>query len=603
MRRIFPAALLFVVAAACSGGDASSAPDSALTADASAREFSSDVSALVSTVPSVTIHNARGQGVAGVLVKWTVLSGGGRVGNDTSRTSSTGVATSGGWTLGPLAGSQKLQASTASMTPILFTATAVATAPTRLVRVVATIAPPVVGTVVTGSAAVRAEDASGNPVANVPVLFSVVVGGGSIDGAQAVTDARGIATVGKWTVGTATGTQTLRATSNGLSTADISLSTVAAAPASMSIVAGDNQSGVAGTAVAQPPIVRVLDSYGNYVGNVPVTFTPGDGSGSVTGGTVQTDPATGTAVLGSWTLGSATSQTLVASSAMLAGKSVTFRALIGSSQFDIDVRFVGDGGTARQREAFTNAVSRWRKVITGDNGSTLLNVPASECASWIPAINQTINDLVIYVRLATIDGAGKILGQASPCYVNATNKLPIMGFFELDVDDLALLLSQGMLDNVVLHEMGHILGIGTLWTYQRSLLVGKGTDDPYFAGTGAVQQFASLGGTSYTGTPVPVENSGSAGTRDAHWRRSVFVNELMQGYAQPNGMPMSRVTVASLADLGYSVSFSGADSFSFFPSLQTLPAGPAISLGDDIARAALWEVQRNGSRRKVREVE
>jgi len=156
----------------------------------------------------------------------------------------------------------------------------------------------------------------------------------------------------------------------------------------------------------------------------------------------------------------------------------------------------------------------------------------------------------------------------------------------------------------VLHEMGHILGIGTLWSYQRSLLMGRGTDDPFFTGLSAGQQFASLGGTaSYPGGSVPVENSGSTGTRDAHWRRSIFSNELMQGYAQPGGMPMSRVTIASLSDLGYSVTYTGSDSYSFFPSIATLPAGPAVSLGDDIARSALWAVEKTGARRRVRNID
>jgi hypothetical protein len=184
--------------------------------------------------------------------------------------------------------------------------------------------------------------------------------------------------------------------------------------------------------------------------------------------------------------------------------------------------------------------------------------------------------------------------------VNAATRLPVVGFFELDVDDLASLLGRGTLDDAVLHEMGHILGIGTLWSYQRTLLTGRGTDDPYFTGPSTREQFASIGGLTYSGTPVPVENSGGAGTRDAHWRRSVFTNELMQGYSQPGGMPLSRVTVASLADLGYTVSFSGSDSFSFFPSLMTFSSPAAVPLGDDIVDTAMWEVEDTGVRRRVK---
>ena len=604
MRRLLSAAVVLVSIVACSGGDAPSAPAVALTVQTSVRELSATVSAVVGSVPSVTVTNSRGEAASGVLVRWSVLSGNGSVGNETSRTNASGLATSGGWTLGPQVGVQQLQASVNGSASVVFTANALVAQATRLVAVTAALPDVGVGMASTASPSVRAEDASGHAVANVPVSFSVVAGGGAISTAQAMTNPSGVASAGTWTLGTTSGIQIVRATSGALGAVDVHIIAKAAAPATMVIAAGDNQSAATGSTVSQPPVVRITDSFGNYVGNVPITFTPGSGSGSVTGGTVQTDVATGTAVVSSWTLGSAAAQTLIATSSVMPGKSVMFRATISSSQFDIAVRFIGDGGTERQREAFANAVTRWQKVITGDVGTTMLKTPEGECASWIPAINESVNDLVIFVRLAAIDGAGKVLGQASPCYVNSQNNLPIMGFFELDVDDLALLLTQGTLDNVVLHEMGHILGIGTLWTYQRMLLTGRGTDDPFFTGLSAGQQFSSLGGaTSYPGGAVPVENSGSTGTRDAHWRRSVFSNELMQGYARPGGMPMSRVTVASLSDLGYTVSFAGSDSYSFFPALNTVLSGAAVSLGDDIARSALWAVDKSGARRRVRNIE
>ncbi|WP_411280021.1 leishmanolysin-related zinc metalloendopeptidase [Gemmatimonas sp.] len=381
------------------------------------------------------------------------------------------------------------------------------------------------------------------------------------------------------------------------------VSTSARVPASLVAADGDNQVGDPNIALPIAPSVRLLNNAGRPVPNVSVTFTPEGNSGAVARSTVVTD-STGYASAGVWTLGLGSTQALVASSTSLPGISVAFRAALRPSQFDITVRFIGDGGTARQREAFASAVARWRRVITGDVGTVPLNVPAGECQSWIPAVNESINDLLVYVRIASIDGAGKILGQASPCYVNSGNKLPIMGFFELDQDDLALLLSQGTLDNVVLHELGHILGIGTLWNYQRQFLLGAGTDDPYFNGVQARAQLASTSGFGYAGLGVPVENAGSTGTRDAHWRRSIFANELMQGYSQPGGMPLSRITIASLSDMGYVTTMTGADSYSFLTAIRSMSLGAsegtARSFGDDIATAPLYEVERSGSRRLVR---
>jgi hypothetical protein len=59
-------------------------------------------------------------------------------------------------------------------------------------------------------------DESGNPISGVRVTFSVTAGGGSITGANATSDASGIATVGSWTLGATAGVNTLSATTGSL---------------------------------------------------------------------------------------------------------------------------------------------------------------------------------------------------------------------------------------------------------------------------------------------------------------------------------------------------------------------------------------------------
>jgi len=59
-----------------------------------------------------------------------------------------------------------------------------------------------------------------------------------------------------------------------------------------------------------------------------------------------------------------------------------------------------------------------------------------------------------------------------------------------------------------------------------------------------------------------VENTGGSGTRNAHWRESILGSELMTGWVGPGAnLPMSRITIGSLADIGYSVNFAAADNF------------------------------------------
>jgi len=141
--------------------------------------------------------------------------------------------------------------------------------------------------------------------------------------------------------------------------------------------------------------------------------------------------------------------------------------------------------------------------------------------------------------------------------------------------DLASMLSNGTLLGVIEHEMGHVLGIGTIWT-DKGLLVGGGTSNPLFIGAQAKAAYNSIFGRNASG--VPVENTGGSGTRDSHWRESVFGNELMTGWVGPGSyMPISRVTVASLADLGYSVNMAASDSFTPSVSAAALMSGPRTS--------------------------
>ena len=91
--------------------------------------------------------------------------------------------------------------------------------------------------------------------------------------------------------------------------------------------------------------------------------------------------------------------------------------------------------------------------------------------------------------------------------------------------------------------------------------VSGGGTDPYFSGTAAVAQFNANGGGTYVGIPVPVEAGGGPGTQDAHWRETIMGRELMTGYVSFVANPLSTITVGSLADMGYTVSYVNADAY------------------------------------------
>jgi hypothetical protein len=424
---------------------------------------------------------------------------------------------------------------------------------------------------------VRAEDQYGNPVNSAAIVFTIVQGNGSLLGAQQSSNSLGVATVGAWTIGTAIGQQIVTATATGAQPAVFSVNALAGPPVDLVRVVGDNQAGVANLNISTPPGVRVVDAFGNPVGNVPVTFTPGPNSGTVTGNTVLSEPSNGTAFVGSWRLGTATTQTLLATSSAIPNKTTTFTTTVTVSAFNVDVRFVGDASLP-VRTAFANAVAKWRQVIVGSIGSVNnVNIPAgpdaNACGPWTPALTGTVQNTIIFARIDSIDGpgtpeAGNILGQASPCYVNG-NAIPFLGFMEFDKYDVDLLVARGQFEKVVLHEIGHVLGIGTIWNFRRTLLNTSIMNDPYYVGNGARAQFAAINTVTYSGNPVPVENTGGTGTANSHWRTSVMQRELMQGFAVNQVQPLSRITVGSLQDLGYTVNLTAADAFSLTAALRS----------------------------------
>ena len=148
-----------------------------------------------------------------------------------------------------------------------------------------------------------------------------------------------------------------------------------------------------------------------------------------------------------------------------------------------------------------------------------------------------------------------------------------------DTADVAFMETNGIFQAVMTHEMGHVIGIGSLWLQPVALppLVSGpaalGGTDPYFIGASAIAQFNANGGGVYLGIPVPVEAGGGPGTQDSHWRESVMGKELMTGYVSLIANPLSAITVGSLADIGYTVSYVNADPYTVNGVNLQVPGG------------------------------
>ncbi len=143
-----------------------------------------------------------------------------------------------------------------------------------------------VNTTLANPVIVRVLDQFNNPFIGAEV--NILVNDGSVSSTSITTNANGLATI-NWTLGANVGTQTisvlslkadgttpllgspLTITANGIS--------IPAAAESLELVSGDNQTGTAGTSLANPVIVRVLDQFNNPFVGASVEFTP-DGAES-----------------------------------------------------------------------------------------------------------------------------------------------------------------------------------------------------------------------------------------------------------------------------------------------------------------------------------
>jgi hypothetical protein len=233
---------------------------------------------------------------------------------------------------------------------------------------------------------------------------------------------------------------------------------------------------------------------------------------------------------------------------------------IDATGFQITLKFVDSPFGAvpsTVQQLARDAAQRWSRVIVGDVlGQTLPG-------------GLFIDDFELTVQMGLLgdpDGTDPLtVANAAPTdYRSAAPFLPYTGITGLDPADVSGSLSSAMrfwVLDVITHELGHALGFGA----------GFRPFDPWvagdtFVGPNAVQAYRQT--FSNNADSVPLQ----AGVR-GHWDENIFGTELMTPTATSPGtrMPISRVTIGALQDMGYTVNPAAADSF--------LPVRPGMGAG------------------------
>ena len=239
--------------------------------------------------------------------------------------------------------------------------------------------------------------------------------------------------------------------------------------------------------------------------------------------------------------------------------------------FDLQFTISNDGGEFDANElnilnaALVRVERMWETVITG----------------YQPGVSIPSVPITVYATTSGL-AAANFSGTTPPGtpFVVATS-----GFVNINVNEIENFANwQGVgangrnyIDELLAHEVGHVLGVGTLW-------VSNGVySTNTFQYTGAHGLAAYQTEFNQATAYVPVENAGNPGTPNAHWDQLMRSSpqegnpsdpfsldprvgvvdqygrdrglELMTGAIDPDyGEPfLSRFTVQSMRDLGYTV--------------------------------------------------
>ncbi|KAG5178128.1 hypothetical protein JKP88DRAFT_330363 [Tribonema minus] len=235
--------------------------------------------------------------------------------------------------------------------------------------------------------------------------------------------------------------------------------------------------------------------------------------------------------------------------------------------------------SAPANDAFVLAAKAWwEEIIVSDVADVaalwyaeLLGVSSSSYDVYTSGgqpLNLTdvipVDDIVIAYEFAQMDGLGDSDGNTLgstllTSFRDVSNSgLPISAFLKFDVADVDAFIAAGTFQAVVLHEMGHALGFGYFSNYPSrcgTTCVVYEASAPH--GCVAAAKYRELGFADEL--LVHFDGEPSDGSYCSHWYEGQLGDELMSPFISDAHNPLTAISIAGMADMGYQVVYDTAD--------------------------------------------